>query len=405
MKINVITLRSLLSKKDKEIDALTKSFLENINDELFDNDINLEINAENALISVFLIETGGSERKFLKYIDSLANPIILLSTERNNSLPACFEIKTYLENNGYNVLLLNGSEKDIASFFIKISDILTANEKLHHTTLGVIGNPSDWLISSVVDFGKVKDKFGISLLNIGTNELFDEIDKKKYGNVRNYSSIKQKAKNQAVLEMSLYIYGALKRLINKYHLSGFTIRCFDLLDEYKSTACLALGLLNEEGYICGCEGDIPAMLSMYLLYALTGRSSFMCNPSSINLHNLEITLAHCTIPFNMINRYELPTHFESNLGIGIQGTLSEGKITIFKLSSDLLGSNDLIIPASIKENLSLPGLCRTQILVSLRDVDMFEVIKQNYGNHVVVIYGDVTNDLFALVNLFKHKEI
>lgn len=400
MKINVIALRSLLSKKDKEIDALTKSFLENINDELFDNDISLQINAKEALMSVFLIETGGTESLFLKYAENLKDPVILLSTERNNSLPACFEIKTYLESKNMNCLLITGDSKDIAHFFLKITEIVSANKKLHKMNLGVIGKPSDWLISSVVDFGKVKDKFGISLLNIGTNELFGEINKKKYGNIRNLSKIKSKVKNLDTIEKALYIYGALKRLIDKYHLDGFTIRCFDLLDEYKNTACLALALLNEEGYICGCEGDVPSLLTMAVIKVLTNQPSFMANPSSLNFKDNKLILSHCTAPLSMLTDYEIMTHFESNLGCAIKGNFMNKEVTVCKITPSL--DNIVILEGNITQNLSLPYYCRSQVEVQIEENKLFTLLDDSFGNHLILAYSNIADILltyFSFVSL------
>ena len=50
-----------------------------------------------------------------------------------------------------------------------------------------------------------------------------------------------------------------------------------------------------------------------------GISGFQANPSSINPETGEIIFAHCTIPLNMVERYELDTHFESGIGTGIRG--------------------------------------------------------------------------------------
>ena len=49
----------------------------------------------------------------------------------------------------------------------------------------------------------------------------------------------------------------------------------------------------------------------------------------------EMLFAHCTIPFNMVDYYELDTHFESGIGVGIRGYMKEGPVTIFKVSGDL----------------------------------------------------------------------
>lgn len=57
------------------------------------------------------------------------------------------------------------------------------------------------------------------------------------------------------MQKSLEIYGALKRICQKYQLAGVTVRCFDLLGPVKSTGVLPWQFLNAEGVYGGCEGD------------------------------------------------------------------------------------------------------------------------------------------------------
>ena len=93
-----------------------------------------------------------------------------------------------------------------------------------------------------------------------------------------------------------------------------------MLTAIHNTGCIALARLNSEGYVAGCEGDVPAMLSMMIARSLLGVSGFQANPAHINPQTGEMLFAHCTIPFNMTHRYELDTHFESGIGVGVRGT-------------------------------------------------------------------------------------
>jgi L-fucose isomerase-like protein len=121
-----------------------------------------------------------------------------------------------------------------------------AHRLLMGTRLGVIGKPSDWLISSHADKEQVKARLGIDLIDIPMEEMYKNND----------------------------IYESLKSVITQYHLQGFTLRCFDLLTTLKNTGCLALAKLNAEGYVAGCEGDVPAMLTMMIVRSLLGISGF-----------------------------------------------------------------------------------------------------------------------------------
>ena len=406
MEINVIRLRTVLDGREEIIKNENTNFLEEINNELMNDDLLFREGSKTASSSVVFVETGGSETKFLPYFESLESPIILLSNGKNNSLPAAFEIKTYCAMHGKLAIVVTGEETRCAEMLVKFARINNARHAFKGNILGVIGEPSEWLISSRVNYSDVENIFDIKLVDIKMDELIKEIDKKESGKVPHLADLKKKFKNQEVLDGACYIYGALKRLIDKYHLNGLTIRCFDLLGKYKNTACLALALLNEEGITSACEGDVPALITMHILRALTGRSAFQANPSFIDSENKTVLFAHCTLPLNMVSKYELLTHFESNLGIGIKGEMALGQVSICKLFINEKHNLDncLIIGGTIKENCSLPGYCRTQIKVELSDYDLMTLLNENFGNHVIITYGDVVNDLYSLVSILSFEK-
>lgn len=404
MKINVIRLSNSISdnptfKRDGD------AFIEEINNELFESDYELTENDPEALYNIIFIETGGSEQKFIKIEKELPRPIILLSDCLNNSLPACLEIKSFLANNKEDCILLFGKEKEIASTIVEISKIEHAKRYMNDINLGVIGKPSDWLIASIVDYEEVKRVFNVNLIDITSKELKLEIEKGPLDHIARYNELEKYATNKEVFNGAINIYSGLKRLIERYKLSGFTIRCFDLIEEYKNTACLALAMLNDEGIIATCEGDVPSMLSMLIVKAATNKTSFQCNPSKISFGNEDkpntLLLAHCTLPLSMANKFEFMTHFESDLGIGIRGQLSTGPITIFKLSRDL--KTYLLFDAEISSNLTLPNYCRTQIEVKIQDEDLYQLINKNYGNHVIVSYGDNISEISNVLHYFQEQ--
>lgn len=405
MKINVIRLSNSLDPNAsfrKDGDA----FLNELNNELFDKDFELVENAEDeALYTVIFIETGGAEQHFLKIEKYLPRPIVLISDCLNNSLPACLEIKSFLANNNEDCILLFGQEKDIASALAEVGKIAQADRVISGATLGVIGKPSDWLIASIVDYDKVSKLFNVTLLDITSTELKEEINKGLLDRIPKYASFKKIYKDEETLKGALEIYSGLKRIIQKYKLKGFTIRCFDLIEQYKNTACLALAMLNEEGIIATCEGDVPSMLSMFIIKAITGNTSFQANPSKIEFSDNEngssVILAHCTVPLNMARKYDFQTHFESGLGIGIHGKLYHGPVTIFKLSRDL--RTNLLISGDLNENLQLPNYCRTQIRVKLDDEDLYQMINKSYGNHVIVCYGDHVNEISNVLHYYNER--
>ena len=406
MYLNLVPLYSFLHKNNQKVINDDLLFVDEINTFLADEDLIIMKNAKDALFDIVLIGSGGTENLFLKQFKDKEEPIVILSTSRNNSLPAALEIKTYLENKNKLCFLLSGEEKHIASMLKHIATIISAYHNLKDNRLGVIGGASSWLIASPIDAKTIYTNFKIHVVKIKMSELDklieetekEMLDKKE---VPHANELINKYKDKEVIHQALVIYVALKKLVRNYELKGLTIKCFDLLKKYKNTACLALALLNEEGITAGCEGDIFSLLTMHVVQALTGRSAFMANPSKFNYEDHSILLAHCTVPLNMTSSYSLTTHFESGLGIGVRGEMPEGRVTICKIAPDYTLDNCVCLPASIKENPNLEGYCRTQIVVSLDEDGLLELLKSSFGNHLIVSYGEVYQDFFPLLSLLR----
>ena len=406
MNLNLVPLYSFLHKNNKKAINDDLVFVDEINTFLADEDLVILENAKDPLFDIILIGSGGTEGLFVKRLEEFKEPIVILSTSRNNSLPAALEIKTYLENKNKLCFLLSGEEKHIASMLKHIATIIYAYHNLKDNKLGVIGGASSWLIASPIEPKVIYQNYKINVVKIKMSELdelIEETEKEMLDSkqVPHANELINKYKDKEVIHQALVIYVALKKLVHKYELKGLTIRCFDLLKKYKNTACLALALLNEEGITAGCEGDIFALLTMHVVHALTGRSAFMANPSKFNYEDHTVLLAHCTVPLNMTSSYSLTTHFESGLGIGVRGEMPEGRITVCKIAPDYSLDNCVCMPANIKDNPNLPGYCRTQITVSLDEEGLLDLLKASFGNHLVVSYGDVYQDFFPLLSLLR----
>ncbi len=396
-KINFIYLRSLVGDNKEFKNQERNNFLNELNK-------NNEFEFVETGKTIFFIETGGTEEIFKSIYKEYKEPYILLATDANNSLPASLEIATFLRNNNLKYELIHGTPNEARShlFSLKESKILrncrvfSTNSILFNKKYGVIGRPSDWLISSNVNYCEVSKKIGASIIDIDINELLNLYKNKSYKiDTSRFTKFLNKKVNEEVLEGALKIYHAIKELILKYELDGITIRCFDLLSSVKNTSCLALAMLNSEGIIATCEGDVPAMLTMAIIKEKFNQSSFQVNPSYINIKERYAYFAHCTLPFDMCEEYSFDSHFESGLGIGIRGKLKIYPITIFKINSNLL--NYEVFEGNIVENLEKINLCRTQIKVNF-DEDIDEMLTTPNGNHLIVFYGRHAKELVEILS-------
>ena len=338
-------------------------------------------------LDLIYVRTGGTEGIFKRLLPDLlsksARPFYLLTSGKSNSLAASMEILSYLRQNGYKGEIIHGNPTYISKKIMLLAKAGEVRMRLKGCRLGIIGEPSDWLIASHADKECIKRLLGIELVDIPMQKLLDIID------VTPQITRGERYSNDVVINSlsgANQIYDALKVLVAKERLQGFTIRCFDLLTSVWNTGCLALAKLNAEGVVAGCEGDVPAMLSMMIAQTLLGVSGFQANPANIDPESGEILFAHCTIPLNMVERYEFDTHFESGIGVGIRGYAKEGPVTIFKVSGDL--SRHFIAEGNLLRNQAKPDLCRTQQVIRLSDPSKVSYfLMEPIGNHHIILPG------------------
>ncbi len=334
---------------------------------------------------IVFIGTGGTEGMFRRvFASSPAKEWLILTNGRNNSLAASLEILAYLKGSGLSGEIIHGEADRIAARLSSITNIDRAKKRLKGMRLGQIGAPSDWLIASGADRPALSSRLGLDIIDISIDELMNEYGKKSYEETECTRDFLAHAFDPAEKEKALYLYGAASRIAKSYALGGLTIRCFDLLKPLGTTGCAALALLNADGIYAGCEGDMPALVSMTVAGELTGEPCFLCNPSQIDTENNSIILAHCTLPADMPESYTLDTHFESGIGVALAGHIREGEATVFKLSRD--AGRYFASDAVITENLSRRTLCRTQIRLTL-DKSVSYFLTDPICNHHIVIKG------------------
>lgn len=358
-----------------------------------------------AIGDIIYVRTGGTEGIFRQLFEGHEGARVrLLTSGQSNSLAASMEIVSWLNQQGLGGEIIHGSVKEIASDLLKYyPPVGHISSHLIHPFVdpgvlegkryGVVGKPSDWLISSAVDYEKARELLGATLVDIPIQELValaSAADCPVHAATGGYGSATPtvggggpygRELTDQDFEGSERIYQGLKQIIAKYKLDGLTVRCFDLLSALHNTGCLALARLNAEGYIATCEGDIPAMLSMAVVRKRRGVSGFQANLSRIEGN--KFLFAHCTVPLDMVSDYCYDTHFESGIGVAIHGVLPSGKARLFKIGADLEHCIDA--PIEIIDNPYGPNLCRTQVQVKGSSDLRRYCLGSPLGNHHIIV--------------------
>jgi len=360
--------------------------------------------------SFIFIGTGGTENDVALFLreNNMPLPIILLSYDERNSLPAAMEIRAYLQKKEMAAKIIHRELTNLHVLLKRWSEYERIRERLGKSTIGIIGKPSSWLIASDINLNETKTRWGVEIKEIPMEELIENIPHEISEEFLEQTNDFQKnAERQTIVNDEVMRAGIVAQrmadISKKYELAAITVQCFSLLQDTDISGCFSLSCLNDrKDFVAGCEGDLPATFTMLLAKMLTGSSSFMANVASIDEEFNTVVFAHCTVPRQMTEGYEITTHFETGKSVGIRGKLPLTDVTIIKLfGSDL--RQYWISGGTIIDNLVNDKGCRTQIRVAMEEsVEYF--LEESLANHHIVILGDYVEkfmEFFEFMNFFQ----
>ncbi len=341
---------------------------------------------------VWFVVTGGTERRLLDDITAFEKkagpaPVILLSHGKHNALPAALETLAKLQQDGKRARLVHlqssGDYEGYARLVNAVHDV-RAWRQLRRMRLGLLGEPSDWLVASSPNPQDVTSVWGPAVIRIPMSELHAALDEEaapELGTSEEPLEVDDSARSEAVR-----VQRAMASLVRKNRLDAITVRCFDLVTERKTTGCLALAHLNDEGVPAACEGDLASAVGMAWVRALLDEPAWMANPSNVDEASNTLVLAHCTVPRSMVGSSRLRSHFESGLGVALAGEFAPGPVTLLRVGGrrlDRVWACDGELVSREPEEC----LCRTQAAVRLLEGRVEELLSRPLGNHLILARG------------------
>ncbi len=417
--INLFVVFSQIEKKSS-VEKRTKSTVDFLINEIsslkfkgfFSNpkQINEFLSSSEEIInpSIIINSSGGTESVIDSFTRKLNLPILVLADSKRNSFASSLEAYAFLKNEFSIKIFYAETESEKFEEAKKFARAIEAVNLINNTNFGLIGEPSNWLLTSqnfngFGDFETKITKIEIDKLVSKVNEVSSDDSKEIVEKwKKTYSAI---SVNEKSLFDSARVYLALKNLVEDYKLSSLSVRCFDLL-QHNYTACMGISLCNDEGITSGCEGDLPATFTMMIAQQLTGRPAWMANPSSVNKEKNEVIFAHCTVPSSFLAdkaKAGLTTHMESGLSTAIRGPLRNSEVTIIRMGSDF--KSITIVKGKIQmSDMQDENLCRTQAVIKLES-DVNKWIESVLGNHQIIVYGDINRELAYFCEFAKVKLI
>jgi L-fucose isomerase-like protein len=338
---------------------------------------------------LILVATGGTEQAILELVTLRHRavphePVLLVAHPLHNSLPAALEAMARLRADGYRGRIVqSGSATDLADAIGE----LRAVHRLRDTRLGLVGEPSEWLVASVPDRRGLLDRWGIELVEVDIGDTIKHHRTLAPDAARPVAvRFAGRAEPTPDLVTAAGLHPVLAATIEREHVDAVAVRCFDYLTELETSGCIALAELNDSGVVAGCEGDVASTVAMMLVRALFDVPSWIANPAVVDPDTNRLLLAHCTVAPSMVEYLELHTHFESGLGVGLRGSFEPGWVTLLRLGGSSL-ERHWFAEAELLESGASPDLCRTQVTLRVADQDVGAILHDPLGNHLVMVLG------------------
>ncbi len=345
---------------------------------------------------ILMFLTGGSEKAAINSIQEYKFYLIIASRE-NNSWASATEVKAWMNQHNITSMLISWDDPKAHSIIEDFYFVRNGIRRLHGQRLGLIGNPSEWLVSSVVSPFIMQSRLGIEQVDIQWNDiLLDEITDV----APDFLSLFQSGDTKELFE-SGKIYEGLASLIPFYKLNALSVECFSLVNQTCHTACLALSKLNLDRIPAGCEGDTCSAVGLMLGYEVCGTIPWMANTAFVN--GDKAIFAHCTAPTNLYKKFKTDTHYETDKGLALSGEIKGEVVTIFRFDNTL--NKIFITLAQVTDHPKSKAACRTQLEVQLNQIAQNYFVNNPFGNHHLILPGDYSQRLRLAANLLRMEVI
>ena len=185
-----------------------------------------------------------------------------------------------------------------------------------------------------------------------------------------------------------------KELMEKADAPAITVHgCMGtIIPMSQTTACMPLNFINDEGLMAFCESDFVVIPSGILLRYISGKPSFLQDPT--HPHDGVTTCAHCTAPSRMNGKDFEPTkiytHFESDYGAAPKVNMRKGQV-ITNLIPSFSSKKWIGFRAKIIDH-PFYDICRSQIDIEIEG-DWRKVLEDMQGFHWMICYGDYLREV------------
>ncbi|MEX2680972.1 MAG: fucose isomerase [Candidatus Sigynarchaeota archaeon] len=182
--------------------------------------------------------------------------------------------------------------------------------------------------------------------------------------------------------------------MTRNNLTALAIRCWpEFAATYGIAPCAAMSLLQSEGKIMACEGDVLGALTMIAHAAIGGETPYLADFSQVNIVKNFALLWHCGVaPCNTWDgksECSLETYHAGGKGVTADFVLKPGAISIARIDY-CQGAYRVFLQSAraVPMAKELKGTyAKVEFDGSVRDV-LDKIVMNGIAHHVSVVYGD-----------------
>ncbi len=198
-----------------------------------------------------------------------------------------------------------------------------------------------------------------------------------------------------VSELSARLDGFLAR--NK--LDALAIRCWpEFARDYGISPCAAMSILQSEGRLIACEGDLEGALSMLVHKAIGGETPYLFDFSQVDLERNFALFWHCGVaPCNLwdgCSVRSLDTYFAGGKGVTADFVLKSGELSIARIDT-ARGKRRLFLQRAhaVPMDKDLKGTYVKAVFDRPVKEVLDLIVQKGVAHHASMVYGDYVKPL------------
>ena len=277
---------------------------------------------------------------------------------------------------------------------------------LKNASVGIIGYRADGFFNVGIDELATYKKFGCLVNHYELDEIWsykESADSVAYYEEKVKKIFNLKAVTEEQVKNVCTLASKLKNFMTDKNIKIMAIRCWpEFAAGFGISPCAAMSLLQDEGYILACEGDIDCGLTMLCHQAAGAETPFMADLSQVNLEEGTALMWHdgvaaCSLCDGVCTP-TLDTYFAGGKGVTAGFVMKSGAMNMARLDSingtyRLFQEKGTALPM---EKILAGTYAKVKFEHPMKDV-LDRVIYTGVAHHVSMVYGDFskTFEIFA----------